>query len=339
MLTDSYNYFLPDGLIASEPVVPRDLSRLMVLDRVKQEISHEVFYHFDEFLNEGDVLVLNETKVIPCRIKFGKNEDKRGGEIFITEFLENDLCVAMIRPGKIFREGAKVFLFDDVLVRVEDIREDGQRVLKILKGGSVDDLLKRYGEAPFPPYIGDTKASFEQYQTVFAENEGSLAAPTAGLHFTKKVFNRLENKGVKIVFVTLNVGLGTFLPVKSKHFEDHLMHSESYFVSKRSADVINGAHLSGKRVVAVGTTSVRVLESSFVDGGVQYGGGDTDIFIYPGYKWRVVDGLMTNFHLPKSTLLMLLSSFAGKDFVFRAYEEAILKKYRFYSFGDGMLVL
>ncbi len=336
MLTDSYNYELPTNLIASNPVKPRDLSNLMIVNKSKKTISHDTFYNFYKYLNKGDVLVLNQTKVIPCRIKFNLKTKK--GEIFITKQHTEKTFTAMVRPGKTFKKDKEIQLFKNIKIKIKDIKEDGQRIIEILTNQSVNDLLKQYGEAPFPPYIGETKATFNQYQTVFAKQEGSLAAPTAGLHFTKKVFNKLENKGVKIVFVTLHVGLGTFLPVKSKHLEDHIMHKEMYIITPKSAKIINEAKQNNKKIVAVGTTSIRVLESNTKNGIIYPGIGDTDIFIYPGYKWKIVDSLLTNFHLPKSTLLMLVSSLAGKDLIFKAYKEAIKKHYRFYSFGDAMLI-
>ena len=361
MITDSFGYKLPEELIAQNPVYPRDGCRLMVLDRNGGSIYHGIFNQLPKILKKGDVLVLNKSKVIPARIlvDFGGKEI----EILISRKLNDTDWQAMVRPGKLFKVGFEVNINKNLSAKVMRVEEDGQRTLRFSTnraeqsdalaplrrcasasrassiGKEIDKALDEAGQPPYPPYIKDTEADFDDYQTVFAKDKGSIAAPTAGIHFTDRILNVLEQKGVRVEFLTLHVGLGTFLPIKSKRIEDHRMHNEVYELSNGAATALNLAKDEGRRVIAVGTTSVRVLESSFSNGRFYAGRGETDIFIYPGYEWKCVDGLITNFHLPKSTLILLASSFAGKDFIFKAYEEAIKLKYRFYSFGDAMLIL
>lgn len=337
MLTSDFDYSLPEGLIANDPVEPRDQCSLMVLDKSSSGIEHDSFFHIEKYLKKGDVLVLNDTKVIPCRISF-EWEGKKC-EIFVTKFLGNNKVMALIKPGKFFKEGSKLIITGGVEACVQTVAEDGQRVICFSGNMSAEEIVEEFGEPPFPPYIKDSKAIFDQYQTVFAKDKGSLAAPTAGLHFTDRLLRQLENRGIRIVYVTLHVGLGTFLPVKEKLVKKHKMHGEEYSLDYHTAKELTKAKENGNRIIAVGTTAVRVLESSYSGNEFKSGRRSTDIFIYPGYKWKCVDGLVTNFHLPKSTLLMLVSSFAGKKFIMKAYEAAIRKKYRFYSFGDAMLIL
>ncbi len=319
---------------------------MMVLDRVNDSLGDKHFFDLPGILNEGDVLVFNESKVIPARVKFFIGE--KGVEIFLLKRIDEGLWEAMVRPGKVFKEKSEVDLDEKLMAVVEGITESGTRVLRFsfkdlveseTEGGiGLDKYLESLGEAPFPPYIKNSRASFEDYQTVYANKKGSVAAPTAGLHFSEELIGELKNMGVGLEFVTLHVGMGTFAPVKVDDVKLHKMHSEFYEIGAEVVDRLNRAKLEGRRIIAVGTTSVRVLESCCSDGELVAGSGDTDIFIYPGYEWRFVDGLITNFHLPKSTLLMLVSSFAGSEFVKRAYEKAIDDEYRFYSFGDGMFI-
>lgn len=338
MNTDSFGYDLPNELIAQNPVSPRDECKLMVLDRERQNIDHLVFKEIEEVLTTGDVLVLNKSKVIPARIISTLNGKEV--EILITRRVNDSDWMAMVRPGRLLREGAVVEINDKLSLEIVEILEDGQRLVRFSKTGEeLDQIIRTVGQPPYPPYIKNTSANFEDYQTVYASEEGSIAAPTAGMHFTNELLDRLKKKGVEIAYVTLHVGLGTFLPIKSEKIEDHKMHTEFFNIDDNTTDILNKAKLDGRRIIAVGTTAVRVLESNFVDSKFVSGSGETDIFIYPGYQWRAVDALLTNFHLPKSTLILLTCSFGGKDFVFKAYEEAIKMKYRFYSFGDAMLIL
>lgn len=332
-----FDYSLPQHLIADEPVTPRDNCKLLVVGRESGVLKHDRFFNIWKYLRSGDTIVLNKTKVIPCRLRFDYKE--KLFEIFITDFKPNNEVIAMVFPGKFFKKRQKIEIAKDIIVEVIDILPDGLRILRFDSAKTPFELMKEIGMAPFPPYIGHTNASFEDYQTVYAENEGSLASPTAGLHITKRLLSVLQSKGIEIEYVTLNVGLGTFLPVKAENIFDHKMHKESYEMTESTARRLNEIKRLGGRVVAVGTTSVRVLESCFDKGLFSSCKGETDIFIYPGYKWRCVDGMVTNFHLPKSTLMMLVSSFGGYDVIRDAYREAIKKHYRFYSFGDAMLII
>lgn len=338
MNVQDFDYVLPDDLIASEPASPRDSCRLMVLDRSSELIHHERFYDLPQELRAGDVLVFNNSKVIPARLLL--QHDNREVEVFLTRRLNSTDWLALVRPGKLFQVGSCFVVGDGLELVVEEIRLDGQRVVRFSDGGDFQkEVLYRLGQAPFPPYIQKTSATFEDYQTIYAEEEGSVAAPTAGLHFTEKIFGELRKKGVQLEFVRLDVGIGTFRPLKTDVVEDHIMHEERYFLEQKTAERLTRARNEGRRIIAVGTTSVRVLEDSFDPGaGFVPGERETDIFIYPGYEWKCTDGLITNFHLPKSSLLLLVSAFAGKDFVSRAYAKAIEQRYRFYSFGDAMFI-
>jgi S-adenosylmethionine:tRNA ribosyltransferase-isomerase len=341
MKTADFDFDLPPELIAQNPVVPRDQSRLLHLNRKNQSMEHRHFFDLPDLLRESDVLVLNDTKVVPARL-FGTIPESGIGKVevlLLNEPVEGRQRV-MARPGKKFKLSRTVVFDDQLQAVVEEVEEDGCRLLKFnCDAAHLQMHLDRIGHAPIPPYIKQSTATREQYQTVYARDPGSSAAPTAGLHFTPEVFFKLEEKGVSVEKVTLHVGRGTFQDVKDDRLEDHVMHSEPFELTSEVAMRLNAAKLEGRRIIAVGTTSVRVLEScSNKDGQLVPQISDTQIFIYPGYHWKYVDVLVTNFHLPKSTLLMLVSSFAGKDFVLNAYEEAIRENYRFFSFGDCMLI-
>lgn len=347
MKTTDFDYKLSQDFIAQNPVSPRDSSRLMFLDRASKKIRHHIFKDLSGLLRSGDVLVFNDSKVMPARL-FGRKERKGARlETLLLRDLTNGKWEVLIAPAKRVRVGTKIyykkFLTKLVAEVLEDLR-DGRFVIQFDKKGL--DLFKsfaRIGNAPLPPYISTSSSGLRrvksQYQTVYAEKLGSAAAPTAGLHFTKKLLKNLKDKGIQTEFVTLHVGLGTFLPVKTDELTEHKMHSEYFILSEDLASRLNQAKKEGRRIIAVGTTSIRVLEScTDAFGRIKASSGETDIFIYPGYKWRFVDALITNFHLPKSTLLMLVSSFAGREFILQAYEEAKRNKYRFFSFGDGMMI-
>ncbi len=339
MQTADFDYELPPELIASDPLPQRDAARLMHIDRRTSEIDGWHFYDLPQLLKKGDVLVFNQSKVIPARIIFYVGEKEV--EIFLLKKVSSVSWQVLVRPGKFFKEAALVAIDDRVTVEVEQVCDDGTRIVKFDYDGTPEQLdqhLESIGDTPLPPYIKNSKASFDDYQTVYAKEKGSVAAPTAGLHFNDKLLSELKDIGVGIEFVTLHVGMGTFAPVKTEDLQSHKMHSEWYELSDGVAERLNQAKKDGRRVIAVGTTSVRVLESCWSGGELKAGAGETDIFIFPGYKWKVVDGLITNFHLPKSTLLMLVSSFAGIDLMKAAYDRAIAEKYRFYSFGDGMFI-
>lgn len=342
MLRKSDFYFdLPEELIAQDPLEDRSSSRLLVLDKETGAASHHVFREIEEFLTPGDCLVLNDTKVIPARL-YGERAGTGGRvEVLLLKRRENDIWETLVRPGKKCRPGAKL-TFGGGLLQAEVLEtvEEGNRLIHFLYDGVFEEILDRLGEMPLPPYITHKLADKNRYQTVYAKNEGSAAAPTAGLHFTEDLLERIAKKGVHVVFVTLHVGLGTFRPVKEENILEHHMHSEVYSVSAEAAEKINSAKAAGGRVVCVGTTACRTLESAAdVGGRVRAGSGNTEIFIYPGYCFRVLDALITNFHLPESTLVMLVSALAGRENVLNAYAEAIREKYRFFSFGDAMLVI
>jgi len=341
MKTDDFDYHLPPELIAQNPAVPRDHSRLFHLDRASGSWAHRRFFELDQLLCPGDVLVLNDTKVIPARL-YGMVEGSGTGkvEVLILNLLEDGTHRVMAKPGKKLKPG-RVLVFEEHLkAEVVSVEEDGCRLIRFsVEPAELQLILDRIGHAPIPPYIKESTATREQYQTVFARELGSSAAPTAGLHFTPELFERLEQRGVSVEKVTLHVGRGTFQDVKVDKLEEHIMHTEPYELPVDVAERINAAKAEGRRIIAVGTTSVRVLESCADENGVLTPGfGETSIFIYPGYKWKLVGAMVTNFHLPKSTLIMLISSFAGKDLVFQAYEEAVKEQYRFFSFGDGMFI-
>mgnify|MGYP001461075774 CR=1 FL=1 len=340
MKVSDFNYNLPQELIAQVPIKNRDESRLMVLDKKNKTIEHKIFKDIINYLKPGDCLVRNNTKVIPARL-YGKKETGANVEFVLLKQLEGDVWESIVRPGSKLKPGTKV-LFGDGLLEAEilDILEDGTRKVKFTYEGIFNEILDKIGLMPLPPYIHESLKENDRYQTVYAKYEGSAAAPTAGLHFTPELLKKIEEKGIKIANVTLHVGIGTFRPVKEDTVEAHKMHSEHFYIKQEDCDKINKAKQEGKRVIAVGTTSCRVLETIADEntGLVKKVEGDTQIFIYPGYKFKCIDGLITNFHLPQSTLLMLVSALAGKDFIMNAYSEAVKDKYRFFSFGDAMFI-
>ena len=340
MKTSDFYYDLPHELIAQTPLKNRQKSRMMVLDRNKDYVEHKIFEDIVDYINPGDILVLNDTKVIPARLfghRVGKEEKI---EILLLKQLEDDKWQTLVKPGKKCKIG-DIIEFDETLkLKIVDILEDGQRVVKFMYEGIFNEILDRLGTMPLPPYITEKLDDPDRYQTVYSKHEGSAAAPTAGLHFTKEVLKKLEQKGVNLVYVTLHVGLGTFRPVKVDDVTKHQMHSEYYIITKEACDIINNTKKQGKRVISVGTTSCRVLESATDDDGIIHPRAEeTSIFIYPGYKFKMIDGLLTNFHLPESTLIMLVSALATKDKIMKAYKIAVEEKYRFFSFGDCMLIL
>ena len=339
MKVSDFNYDLPEELIAQVPLEKRDESKLMVLDREKQTIEHKVFKDIIDYLEPGDCLVRNNTKVIPARI-YGKKETGANVEFLLLKNIEGDIWESIVRPGNKLHVGAKV-IFGDGLLKAEilDTMPGGTRKVKFYYNGIFNEILDQIGLMPLPPYIHEELKQKDRYQTVYAKYEGSAAAPTAGLHFTPELLKKIEEKGIKIANVTLHVGIGTFRPVKETEVEKHEMHSEHYYIKQEDVDKINEAKKQGKKVISVGTTSCRVLETIADENGfVKVSEGDTQIFIYPGYKFKCIDGLITNFHLPQSTLLMLVSALAGKDYVMKAYNEAVKQKYRFFSFGDAMFI-
>ncbi len=339
---DKSNFFyeLPPELIAQHPCERRDNSRLLVLDRESGQISHKHFADIVDYLNEGDTLILNDTKVIPARI-FGTKTSGAVVEFLLLKCLDDGCWECLAGPGKKAKTDDE-FSFGDGLMqgKVKKVLENGNRVMKFIHNGNIYEILDQIGNMPLPPYITEQLADKDRYQTVYAKNLGSAAAPTAGLHFTDELFEKLKGKGVNVGFVTLHVGLGTFRPVKVDKIEDHVMHTESYHIPKETAELINATKEAGKRVFCVGTTSCRTLESaSSNDGRVEECSNDTGIFIYPGYKFKCMDGLITNFHLPESTLIMLVSAFAGYESTMNAYKIAVEEKYRFFSFGDAMIII
>ncbi len=339
--TSDFYFELPQELIAQDPLEDRSASRLLVLNKETGETSHHVFKEIPDFLNPGDCLVLNNTKVIPARLLGCREETKGAVEVLLLKRHERDVWETLVKPGKKARPGTRLE-FGDGLLRAEvmETLEEGNRLVRFEYEGIFEEILDRLGEMPLPPYITHKLEDKNRYQTVYAKYEGSAAAPTAGLHFTDEILLQLEKKGVKLSYVTLHVGLGTFRPVKAEHILEHHMHSEFYQVSKEAARIINETKRAGHRVICVGTTSCRTVESASDENGiVQPGCGDTEIFIYPGYNFKVLDALITNFHLPESTLVMLVSALAGREHVLRAYEEAVQERYRFFSFGDAMLVI
>lgn len=335
-----FYYDLPEELIAQVPIQKRDESRLMILDRKKQTVEHKVFKDILDYLKPGDCLVRNNTKVIPARI-YGKKETGANVEFLLLNNIKGDIWESIVRPGNKLHVGTKV-IFGDGLLNAEilEVMEGGTRKVKFTYEGIFNEILDQIGLMPLPPYIHEELKERDRYQTVYAKYQGSAAAPTAGLHFTEELLEKIKEKGVEIANVTLHVGIGTFRPVKVDKIEDHHMHSEHYYIKKEDAEKINNAKKNGGRIISVGTTSCRVLESIADENGfVKETEGDTSIFIYPGYKFRCIDGLITNFHLPESTLLMLVSALAGKDYIMRAYEEAVKQRYRFFSFGDAMIIV
>ncbi len=339
MKVSDFNYNLPEELIAQVPIKKRDESRLMVLDKKSKTIEHKHFYDILDYLEPGDCLVRNNTKVIPARL-YGKKETGANVEFLILNNIEGDVWESIVRPGNKLHVGTKVIFGDGILTaEVLDIMPGGTRKVKFYYDGIFNEILDQIGLMPLPPYIHESLKEKERYQTVYAKYDGSAAAPTAGLHFTDELLEKVRAKGVEIANVTLHVGIGTFRPVKEDEVEKHDMHSEHFYIKQDDADKINKAKREGKRVISVGTTSCRVLESVADENGfVREIEGDTKIFIYPGYKFKCLDALITNFHLPQSTLLMLVSALADREFILSAYEEAVREKYRFFSFGDAMFI-
>ncbi|NLN41206.1 MAG: tRNA preQ1(34) S-adenosylmethionine ribosyltransferase-isomerase QueA [Clostridiales bacterium] len=341
MKVSDFDYYLPEELIAQHPTPVRDQSRLLVYHKKSKKIEHRIFSHIKEYLMPGDCLVINDTKVIPARL-YGKREDTGGKvELLLLEKKDKDQWQALVKPGKRVKTGSRLVFGNGVLKgQVIDILEDGSRIIEFHYEGIFEEILDHIGVMPLPPYIHEELEEKERYQTVYSKYAGSSAAPTAGLHFTNELLDELEKMGVKIAKITLHVGLGTFRPVKVEDVKEHKMHYETYYVSQEAANTINQCRKKGGRIIAVGTTSTRTLESVADDKGIIHpGSGKTDIFIYPGYTFRGIDGLVTNFHLPKSTLIMLVAAFIGKDEVLNVYKKAVEERYRFFSFGDAMLII
>ena len=340
MKVSDFNYDLPEELIAQHPYDKRDEARLMVMDRKRQKIEHRVFKDVIEYLEPGDCLVINNTKVLPARL-YGKKDTGANVEFLLLKRIEGDYWEVMVRPGNKLKPGAKAIFGDGILeAEIVEVLEGGNRKVLFKYQGIFNEILDQIGLMPLPPYIKETLKENDKYQTVYAKYDGSAAAPTAGLHFTEELLEKIKEKGVEIANVTLHVGIGTFRPVKVENVEEHSMHSEHYYIKKEDADKINQAKKNGHKVIAVGTTSCRVLESVADENGfVKEIEGDTNIFIYPGYQFKCIDRLITNFHLPESTLIMLVSSLAERDFVMKAYKEAVNEKYKFFSFGDAMMIL
>lgn len=341
MKLNDFDFNLPEELIAQEPIARRDMSRLMVLHKDDGKIEHRIFKDVISYLNPGDCLVLNNTRVLPARL-YGQKEGTGGKiEVLLLKRIEKDKWEVLVKPGKKAKDGSWiVFGNGELKALVKSHTPDGGRILEFKYEGIFEEVLDRLGEMPLPHYIKKKLEDRERYQTVYSKVEGSAAAPTAGLHFTKELLNDIQNKGVSIAYVTLHVGLGTFRPVKAENIEEHNMHSEYYTIDEAAADAVNRTKGNGGRIISVGTTSTRTLESAVgPDGRVKAQSGWTDIFIYPGYNFKVVDCLITNFHLPKSSLVMLVSALAGREKVLDAYKKAVEEKYRFYSFGDAMLIV
>ena len=341
MKTSDFYYDLPQELIAQDPLEDRSSSRLMHLSLKDGSIEHRHFTDVLDYLEEGDCLVINDTKVIPARLYGHKEETGALIEILLLKRRENDIWECLVKPGKKARPGAKITFGNGILKgKIIDVVDEGNRLIQFHYEGIFEEILDQLGEMPLPPYITHKLKDKNRYQTVYAKNEGSAAAPTAGLHFTKELLEKVKEKGVNIAHVTLHVGLGTFRPVKVDDVESHHMHSEFYIVEEDQAKLINDTKKAGKRVIAVGTTSCRTLESATGEDGIlKAGSGWTEIFIYPGYHFKMIDALITNFHLPESTLVMLVSALAGKENIMHAYETAVQEKYRFFSFGDAMIII
>lgn len=341
MKTSDFYYELPKELIAQDPLADRSGSRLLVLDKETGKTEHHIFKEITGYLHPGDCLVINDTKVIPARLIGEKADTKAKIEVLLLKRKENDIWETLVKPGRKMKPGVKVSFGDGLLTgEVLDVVEEGNRLIQFHYEGIFEEVLDRLGQMPLPPYITHQLKERERYNTVYAKNEGSAAAPTAGLHFTRELLEEIEKKGVDIARVTLHVGLGTFRPVKVEEITEHHMHSEFYQIDEDAAEKINRAKSSGGRVICVGTTSCRTIESAADEHGfLKACSGWTDIFIYPGYRFKVLDCLITNFHLPESTLIMLVSALAGREHVLAAYEEAVREKYRFFSFGDAMLII
>jgi len=340
MKTSDFNYYLPEELVAQDPVEHRDCSRLLVLNRQTGKREHKIFHDIIDYLVPGDCLVINDTKVIPARL-FGEREGTGGKvEVLLLKRRENNIWETLVKPGKKARPGTRLLFGDGLLkAEVQDIIEDGNRLIQFEYDGIFEEILDKIGQMPLPPYITHKLDDKSRYQTVYAKHKGSAAAPTAGLHFTEQLLKDIEEKGIKIARITLHVGLGTFRPVKSEDILDHHMHTEEYNVSSTAADLINETKKNGGRIICAGTTSLRTVEAASLQNGIiKAGSSTTDIFIYPGYRFKVADALITNFHLPESTLLMLVSAFEGQNEIMKAYKEAVQLKYRFFSFGDAMFM-
>ena len=340
MKTRDFYYELPRELIAQDPLQDRSSSRLMVLDKDTGEVTHHVFREIVDFLNPGDCLVINDTKVIPARLIGSKEGTGAKIEILLLRRLEKDVWETLVKPGRKARPGTRIVFGNGLLTgEILDVMEEGNRRIRFTYEGIFEEILDRLGQMPLPPYITHQLEEKDRYNTVYAVHEGSAAAPTAGLHFTPRLLHDIEQKGIHIARITLHVGLGTFRPVKADDIEDHHMHAEFYLIDEDAAEKINRAKAGKGRVICVGTTSCRTIESAALpDGSIKAGSGWTDIFIYPGYQFKVLDGLITNFHLPESTLIMLVSALAGREHVLAAYKEAVKERYRFFSFGDAMFI-
>lgn len=338
MKLEEFNYDLPKELIAQEPAEPRDSCRLMMVDKKTGEWEHHHFRDILDEIREGDVFVFNNTKVIPARL-YGKKKDTGGKvEMLLLTPKGNDTWEVLVNPGRKALPGVEIEFAENCYCKVLDKTEFGGRLVEFQYDGNFDSLLDQIGEMPTPPYIHKKLGNNDEYQTVYAKYKGSAAAPTAGLHFTPELMEEMKKKGAKLLFVTLHVGIGTFRPVSEENIEDHEMHKEWYTVSEETAKEVNAARAEGRRIIAVGTTSVRTLESAGQSGILESGSGWTQLYIYPGYQWHMVDAIVTNFHLPESTLVMMMASFAGREHILAAYEEAVKQKYRFFSFGDAMFL-
>lgn len=336
----SYNYYLPEELIAQYPLQKRDESRLLCLDKNTGNIEHHIFSDLPNLLRKDDILVLNKTKVIPARLK-GKKSNGVNVEIFLLNRIEDNVWECLVKPGRRLKPGTDVYFTENFSAKIIDYADEGARLVKFYYSGDFWKAINDIGKIPLPPYIKRDVIDEDKntYQTVYAQVKGSVAAPTAGLHFTKKILNKLDEKGIRILDVILHVGLGTFRPVKTENILNHNMHTEYCEVSHETADIINKAKSNGQRIIAVGTTTTRTLESFAENGKLNHGSHFTDIFIFPGKKLQIIDGLITNFHMPESTLMMLVSAFAGYDNIMNAYKIAVEKQYRFFSYGDAMLIL
>lgn len=339
MKKSDFFYDLPQCLIAQTPIEPRNSSRLLVLDKTNGDIKHTNFFNLFDYLKAGDCLILNNTRVLPARIFGTKKDTGAVVEFVLLKHLYANVWETIAGPGKKAKTGAEFTFSEKMSATVIDVKDDGNRIIDFSCDGEFYSVLDEVGNMPLPPYITEKLEDKERYQTVYSKELGSAAAPTAGLHFTEEMLTELKEKGINIGYVTLHVGLGTFRPVKVDDITDHKMHSEHYFVPKETATLINETKKAGGRVICVGTTSCRTLESAYSDGKIEECSGDTSIFIYPGYSFKCMDGLITNFHLPESTLIMLVSAFAGYDNTMNAYKVAVDEKYRFFSFGDAMLII
>ncbi len=338
--TSDFYYDLPEELIAQTPIKERDHSRLLVLDKKNGEIEHRHFYDITKYLNEGDCLVINDTKVLPARLYGTKKDTNALIELLLLKRISDTRWETLVKPGKKARVGTEIIFKEGLLTgSIVEVHEDGNRIIEFDYSGIFEEILDQLGEMPLPPYIHEKLDDKNRYQTIYARNPGSAAAPTAGLHFNDELLKKIEESGVSIARLTLHVGLGTFRPVKAEYISEHIMHSEYYELTEEEAEKINSAKRNGGRIISVGTTSTRTLETIGDENGfVRAQNGWTDIFIFPGYKYRVIDSLITNFHLPESTLVMLVSALAGKENIMNAYNAAVENKYRFFSFGDAMLI-